>query len=153
LGDDRITIVQEKKHGGHNKFELNGLLVPDPEFGALDMMYAMRIYLDTPLSDLRVLDSEGDDFLYWRNVSVFRPKELARLCRGDSAHVERFFGRLSPSERWIDGEPVTISEKPFINPPLRNTLGPLFGKVFPDEGGVLPFAYNQSRAITYRLEE
>ena len=147
LGFDRITIVQE----GQEPKKFTGLLVLDPDFGAFDVMYAVRMFLDQPLSQLRVLDSEGDTGLYWRNVSVFRPGELAAMCNGKKARIERFFGRLTPESAWVDGLPARISEFPFINPPLRIALSALLARLFPEVGPVLPFPYQDSQEIEYQL--
>jgi hypothetical protein len=119
IGDDSLIITH-----GRREQKYQELLVLDAEFGAIDVMAAVRIEVPKLLSQLRVLDGEvvrdkdrTKMKLLWRNVFVFLPEEFSKVFSGEESRAAAYFGR-EENGNWRDGEPVGLSARPLINPPL-----------------------------------
>lgn len=148
IGDDSLII---------NGAEVNNknLFVLDAEFGAIDIMAAVRIQIQKPLSQLRVLDGESicdrsksKMKLLWRNVFVFTPEELSNVFAGKESRAEAFFGR-DCSGNWKDGVPVNLSACPWINPPLWGAGPALLKKIYGIEVDLFDATLAQKPIITF----
>lgn len=119
LGTNQQLVINGRTLQGEH------LLVLDPQCGAVDVMVAVIMYLDQPLSQLRVLDGEAiltklgrkhsEMMLLWRKVYVFTPEQLQSGLSGKEAEPAAFFGR----EECDDG---TIRWKEAWDPPDLSKL-------------------------------
>lgn len=147
LGMDELEINWE----GHESRTLEGLLVLDPVFGALDLMAAVRIELPLPLSKIQVLDGEGitkRNILFNDPKFVFEPEELVRLFNGEES-IAFLFHSEKRSGECIHERKVRLSSAPFINPPLWDAGPALLGSRYHYEIR----AFRLSEAGPLRLEE
>jgi hypothetical protein len=128
IGDDYLEIHELENGKTHN---YHGKIVVDPEIGALDLMTAVRYNIPFPMSMLRLTDGEGtkDDHteipkMLWRNIYAFKKEEFKKLFEGEESMADFFFGRNYDDKgnylkvKWYDGEPVKLTKKPPMVPPL-----------------------------------
>jgi hypothetical protein len=132
LGDD-LLLINDKELGEPH------LIVMDPTYGAVDLMAAVRMKIDRPLSGLRVIDGEavrkrrkdGDKMkLLWRNVYVLTAQQLSSFFEGNMVEGVLFFGRGADG-RWLDGVGTEIAagSQERMNEPLRKAGRALLDRI------------------------
>jgi hypothetical protein len=110
LGQDQVCSIW----GTRRPVGSVGCVVIDAQYGAIDLMGAVRVRTGRPLADVVLLDGEvvGDRLLD-RDIFVFAPEEFAKLVfTEEQARAERHY------KSGARGGPVRLTPRPHMNPPL-----------------------------------
>ncbi len=128
LGADEVGVTWPP----HESRSSTGLLVIDPEFGAIDKIGCVTLRVNCNVSGLKLFDGEidPDGNPLDRDIFLFEPEEFAKLfIPGEQATACYHFrgGRNLRHDR----EPYMFYPNPKMNPPLLASGIPLLRTVFP----------------------